>query len=66
MLENLGLGVDAIPGHPERVGQEALEQPVMTDDLQRNSPALGGEPHPPVRLETGSFARDWSAKIAFA
>ena len=48
VLEHLGLGVNPIPGHPQRIGQKALDQPVMADHLQRQAPAIGGEAHAPV------------------
>ena len=34
VLEDLRLGVNAIPGHSQRVGEEALEQPVVADHLE--------------------------------
>jgi hypothetical protein len=40
VLEDLGLGVDAIPWDVEGLGQVELEEPVMADDLQRD--ALAG------------------------
>ena len=49
VLEDLGLGVNPIPRHPQRIGQEALDQPVVADHLQRHAPPIGGEAHSPVR-----------------
>ena len=40
VLQHLGLVVDAIPGHPERLGEERLEQAVMADHLEGH--ALSG------------------------
>jgi hypothetical protein len=34
VLEPLGLLVDLVPGDPENVGEEALDQPVTVDDLR--------------------------------
>ena len=50
VLEHLGLGVHAIPGHPELPGEEQLEQAVMAQHLQRHTPALVGQPHTVIRL----------------
>ena len=36
VLEHLGLGVHAIPGHLQRLGEEQLEQPVVADHLERD------------------------------
>ncbi len=41
VLEHLGLGVHAIPRHAERVGEEALEQAVVADHLERDAPPVG-------------------------
>ena len=43
VLEDLGLGVDAIPGHVERLGEVELEQAVVADDLERHALAVGGQ-----------------------
>ena len=48
VLEDLGLGVHPIPGHPQRIRQEALDQPVMADHLQRHAPPVDSEAHTPV------------------
>ena len=42
VLEHLGLGVHAVPGHAERLGEVALQQPVVADHLERDAgrPAL--------------------------
>ena len=48
VLEDLRLGVNAIPGHAQRVGEEALEQAVMADHLEREAPPVGGEAHAAV------------------
>ena len=50
VLEHLGLGVHAIPGHPELLGQEQLEQPVVAQHLKRDPATLVGEPHAVVGL----------------
>ena len=50
MLEDLGLVVDLVPGHPERVGQIGLEQPVVADDLQRDLLARRAQRDPVVGL----------------
>ena len=50
MLEHLGLGVHAIPGHPELLGEKQLEQAVMAQHLQRHTPALVGQPHTVIGL----------------
>ena len=39
VLEHLGLGVHAVPRHPQHVGQVALEQAVVADHLERDAPA---------------------------
>ena len=36
MLEHLGLGMDAVAGHPQRLGEEGLDQPVVADHLERD------------------------------
>ena len=43
VLEDLGLGVHAIPGHVERLGEVELEQAVVADDLERDPLAVGGQ-----------------------
>ena len=48
VLEHLRLGVDAIPGHPQRLGEEALEQAVVADHLEREAPPVGGQAHAAV------------------
>ena len=48
VLEDLGLGVNAIPGHAQRIGQKALEQAMVTDHLEREPTALAGQSHAPV------------------
>ena len=50
VLEHLGLGVHAIPGHPELLGEEQLEQPVMAQHLQRDPATLVGQPHAVIGL----------------
>ena len=40
VLEHLGLGVHAIPGHSELLGEEQLEQPVVAQHLERDPAAL--------------------------
>lgn len=37
VLEHLGLSVDLVPGDPEYLGKEGLQQPVPPDDPQRRS-----------------------------
>ncbi len=41
VLEDLRLGVHAIPGHPQRLAEVALEQAMMADDLDRDPPPVG-------------------------
>ena len=36
VLEHLGLGVDAVPRHPEVLGQVELQQPVVAQHLERD------------------------------
>ena len=36
MLEHLGLVVDPVPRHPERLGEVGLEQAVVADHLERD------------------------------
>ena len=43
MLEHLGLVVDAIPGHPQRLGEEGLDQAVVADHLERHPLAGRGQ-----------------------
>ena len=43
MLEPLGLLVDLVPGNPQHVGQEALDQPVAPDDRLRVLATVGRE-----------------------
>ena len=43
VLQHLRLVVHAVPGHPERLGQECLEQPVVAHHLERHLLPLGGE-----------------------
>ncbi len=50
VLEHLRLGVHAIPGHPELLSEEQLEQAVMAQHLQSNTPALVGQPHTVIGL----------------
>ena len=50
VLEHLGLGVNAIPGHPELLGQEQLQQPVVAQHLERDPATLRGEPDAAVGL----------------
>ena len=37
VLEHLGLVVDAVPRHPEDVGQIGLQQAVVADHLERDA-----------------------------
>ena len=39
VLEHLGLGVHAVPRHPQHLGQVALEQAVVADHLERDAPS---------------------------
>ena len=43
VLENLGLVVDAVPGHSQGVREEGLDQPVVADHLQRHPLARRGQ-----------------------
>ena len=45
VLEHLGLVVDTVPRHVERLGEVQLEQPVVAQHLERDAHALGGQPH---------------------
>ena len=45
VLEHLGLLVHAVPGHAERFGEVELEQPVVTQHLERDALARPREPH---------------------
>ena len=48
VLEHLGLGVNAIPRHPEALHQVQLEQPVVPNHLERHAPSRVGQRHPAV------------------
>ena len=48
VLEDLGLGVDAIPGHVERLGEVELEQAVVADDLERDALAVASVSSTPL------------------
>ena len=50
VLEDLGLLVHPIPGHPELLGEKQLEQTVMAQHLERDAAALRREPHAVVGL----------------
>src|SRR5271165_562804 len=50
VLEHLGLGVNAIPGHSELLREEQLEQPVVAQYLERDLAAAAGEPYAVVGL----------------
>ena len=50
MLEHLGFGVHAIPGHSELLGEKQLKQPVMAQHLKRDPAALVGQPHAAIGL----------------
>jgi hypothetical protein len=50
VLEHLGLGMHAIPGHPELLSEEQLQQAVVAQHLQRHSPALLGQVHTVIGL----------------
>jgi Multicopper oxidase len=49
VLEELRLGVHCVEREPQAVDEVALEQPVMTEDLERATPARVGEGDAPVR-----------------
>ena len=38
VLERFGLVVHAVPGHPEMLGEEQLEQAVVAQHLERQAP----------------------------
>ena len=42
VLEHLGLGVDAVLGHAERLGEVGLDQAVVADHLERDPLAARG------------------------
>jgi hypothetical protein len=44
VFEHLGLRVHTIPGDAELVGEEALEETVVAEDLERHATAAVGEP----------------------
>jgi len=48
VLEHLGLGVHTVPGHAQAVGEKALQQTMVADNLQRQPAPLGGEAHAAV------------------
>ena len=50
VLEHLGLVVDLVPGHPEGLGEERLEQPVMADHLEGHPLPRRGQLDAPVGL----------------
>ena len=50
VLEHLCLCVHPIPGHPELLREEQLEQPMVADHLERHLSALLGQPHAAVGL----------------
>ena len=50
MLEHLGLGMNAIPRHPELLSEKQLEQAVMAQHLQRHTPTLVGQSHTVIWL----------------
>ena len=50
VLEHLGLLVDTVPRHAERLGQEELEQPVVADHLQRQPRAGLRQPDAAIAL----------------
>jgi hypothetical protein len=50
VLEHLGLGVHLVPGHPEALNQEQLDEPVMPDHLEGDTPAPLGEADSAVAL----------------
>ena len=43
LSEHLGLVVHPVPRHPERGGEEELEQPVVAQHLERDALALGSQ-----------------------
>jgi hypothetical protein len=49
VLEQLRLGVYAVPGQVERLGEEQLQQPVVPQHLERDPAPLVREPHASVR-----------------
>ncbi len=50
MLQALGFLVDLVPVEPHRLGEVELQQPVVTDHLQRNPSAGVGQPHAVVAV----------------
>ena len=52
VLEDLCLVVDAIPGHPQHLGEIGLQQPVVADHLERYTLAALGQQDAPVGLVT--------------
>ena len=49
VLEHLGLVVDAVPRHAERLGQVQLQQPVVAQHLERDPPAARRSASRPCR-----------------
>jgi len=49
VLQDLRLGVDAVARHPQRLGEERLDQPVMADHLERDLLPGGRQAHSLVR-----------------
>jgi hypothetical protein len=50
VLEHLGFGVHLVPGHAEALDEEQLDQPVMADHFERDTPAALGETDAVVAL----------------
>ena len=50
VLEHLGLGVHLVPGHAEALDEEQLDEPVVSDHLERDAPAALGETDAAVAL----------------
>ena len=50
VLEHLGLGVHLVPGHAEALDEEQLDEPVVPDHLERDTPPALGETDAAVAL----------------
>ena len=50
VLEHLGLGVHLVPGHPEALDEEQLDEPVVADHLERDAPPAFGQAYAAIPL----------------
>ena len=68
VLEHLGLLVDAVARHPQRLGEVGLDQPVVADHLERHPLPRRGQADPLVGdvSTRPSSARRFSIEVAVA